>query len=178
MIDARHRAGEQPMLDLGDKPVRPVGYWEADGWDDRAIEAEVLTAISAGHPIPVSRYPLLKGYNGATGQERRDGGSRYAIGRALGLIPWPKFCSICCSTRNVGAHNENYFRPCNARPICRSCHRLLHRRFYDPDPWLKRVNEHAYPGAWFAKIAMSELTREQALYLARCDDPFVMCQLG
>ena len=75
----------QPKLDLGDKPVRPVGYWEKGGWDDRAVDVQVCAAISAGHPIPVSRYPLLRPYNGATGQERRDGGNRYAIGRELGL---------------------------------------------------------------------------------------------
>jgi hypothetical protein len=167
----------QPALDLGDKPVRPVGYWETVDWDDRAVDVRVCVAIQAGHPIPVSRYPLLKSYNGATGQERRDGGNRYAIGRELGLIPWPKFCSVCCSSRFVGAHNCNYFRPCSAMPVCRSCHRLLHRRFYDPNPWLARRHQHAYPGAWFTKIAITELTREQSLWLARQDDPFDVSQL-
>lgn len=168
----------QPKLDLGDKPVRPVGYWEKVGWDDRAVDAQARAAISAGHPMPVSRYPLLRPYNGATGQERRDNGNRYIIGRELGLIPWGKFCSICCSTRFVGAHNENYFRPCSAMPICRSCHRLIHRRFYDPSPWLARAHEHAYEGAWFTIISLTELSRDQSLWLSRQGNPFDVRQLG
>ena len=178
MTDRQQRFIPEPKLDLGDKPVRPIGYWEKAGWDDRAADAKVRAAILAGHPIPVSRYPLLKSYNGATGQERRDGGNRYTIGRELGLIPWPKFCSVCCSTRFVGAHNEIYARPCSAMPVCRSCHRLIHRRFYDPLPWLARAYQHAYPGAWFSKIAISELTREQMLWLSKQNDPFDVSQLG
>jgi len=172
MTDRRQPMIEQPMLNLGDSPARPVGYWELPDWNDRAVDREVRAAIRAGHPIPINRYPLLKSYNGATGQERRDGGTRYAIGRKLGLIPWPKFCSVCCSTKFVGAHNENYFRPCSAMPVCRSCHRLLHRRFYDPAPWLTRVERQAHPGAWFTKISMVELTRAQSLRLAKQNDPF------
>ncbi len=63
-------------------------------------------------------------------------------------------------------------------PVCRSCHRLLHRRFYDPSAWQARAHEHAYPNAWFVKIATTELTREQMLWLAQQDDPFDVGQLG
>lgn len=170
--------GVQTSLDLGDRPVRTVFYFEQPGWDDRAIEADLRIAYGLGQIIfPQPRYALLKAYNGASGEERRFGGNLYYAGVNKGIIPKGRECTVCRGKNSLGAHNENYFRPCNARPVCQSCHRLLHRRFWQPNPWLAVAFQHKYPGAWFANIGLSELSREQAIYLAGLDDPFDVRQL-
>jgi len=170
----------QGQLPLPQPPVdRPASYFDRPEWDDRAIEAEVDRLMLGGVRPPESRYPLLKSYNGATGQERRDGGNKWWIAVRYGLIPRAAltWCSVCLSKQNMQAHNENYFRPCNARPVCTACHRKLHRRFYDPNPWLAVVHANRYPGAWFTKLAISELSRDQSKFLATLDDSFDVRQI-
>jgi hypothetical protein len=169
----------QTSLDLGlPPPPAHKFFFDKPAWDDRAVEAEARALVESGREIiPPSRYPLLKSYNGATGQERRDGGNLWAVAMKRGMAPREPVCSVCTSRLHLQNHNENYFRPCNARPVCSGCHRLLHRRFYQPNPWLARVYEHRYEGAWFTKIALVELTREQSQYLATLDDPFDVRQL-
>src|SRR5690606_25506819 len=111
-------------------------YYDTPGWDDRYIEAKVDEALRGGCNVPNwDHYPLPRPYNGVTGQERRTLSTKFYIAREQGLIPWCRRCTICLSNERVGAHNELYLRPCNARPICSRCHRILHRRFYDPNPW-------------------------------------------
>lgn len=153
-------------------------YYDTPGWDDWIIEAKVIEAMRGGYDLPPSPYPLLRPCNGATGEVRRAGGRKFRIAQKLGLIPWPKLCSVCGSTHRLQSHNECYFRPLNARPICSRCHRLIHRRFYDPQSWLALRHEYAYPGAWFMKIALVELTEAQARYLATLDDPMDARQVG
>ena len=155
-----------------------VFFYEKAGWNDRAVEQECAYLVRSGiEIIPPSRYPLLKGYNGATGQERRDGGDLWGVAVKRGMAPRATVCSICSSRLNLQSHNENYFRPCNARPVCSGCHRRLHRRFYDTNTWLAHVYKYRYEGAWFSRIGLSELTREQSQYLATLADPFDVTQL-
>lgn len=168
----------QQSLPFDDAPKsRPIFYYDKPGWDDRHIEAKVDVLIAQGYPIPENRYPLLKGYNGATGWERRQGGTKWKIAQQNRLVPYPTVCSVCGSTRNLQCHNENYFRPLNAKPVCSSCHRLLHRRFFDPNPWLAVSHDNQYEGAWFRNIALHPLSTEQARYLATLDDPIDVRQL-
>jgi hypothetical protein len=158
-------------------PERPPFYYEAPDWDDRMIEEQVDRLVAKGFPVPVWNYPLPRPYNGATGYERRHNANKFYVARNAKLIPWGTHCSICMKRGSLGAHNENYFRPCNARPICRGCHMLLHKRFRHPGPWLAHARQHAFTGAWFTKMAVHELTRQQALYLASLADPFDVRQI-
>lgn len=115
---------------------------------------------------PIGQPHVFLGYEIVPGQYRPSASARDAL---LGRID-----VLLRDGRKTIARviNENYFRPCSAMPVCRSCHRLLHRRFYDPIPWLTRANAYSYPGAWFTKISMVELTRAQSLRLAKQHDPF------
>lgn len=164
-------------LPLEDTRPRPAFHYDVPGWDDRLLEAKVDAIVRQGFRLPPNPYPLLKGYNGATGQERRNGGEKWKIAKLHKVVPWPTVCSVCLSRKNVQDHNENYFRPLYARPVCSHCHRLLHRRFFDPNPWLAVAHANQHEGAWFRKISLHPLTREQAQLLATFDNPIDVHQL-
>lgn len=173
------RLPAQPSLPLGIEPrSRPEFWYDKAGWDDRVIEATVQRLVDNGFPIPKWNWPTPGPYNGVSGRDRIIGWQKVQVAMRNGLIDRPRMCSICGSTKNVGSHNEIYFRPLNARPVCSRCHRLIHRRFYDPNPWLQIAHEFAYEGAWFRNITLRELTTEQARYLASLDDPMDARQLG
>jgi len=173
----RIREGIQLSLPFAQESARPVFHYDEPGWDDRHVEAKVDALIADGFTLPPNRYPLLKDYNGATGQERRTGGGKWTVALLNKLVPLPTLCSICLSTRNLQNHNENYFRPCAARPLCKRCHFMLHRRFRAPHSWLTHAHQHHYEGAWFTRIAMEEITRDEARYLATLQDPIDAEQL-
>lgn len=93
-------------------------------------------------------------YNGWSPQERLATLPIQKAAIASGKLARPTQCSICLVQGNrnwkaddaVWLHDENYAEPLAAYPICRRCHRILHRRFDHPAPWLALVAEHARGG--------------------------------
>ncbi|MDA9009412.1 hypothetical protein N9K16_05580 [Alphaproteobacteria bacterium] len=51
-------------------------------------------------------------------------------------------------------HLEDYTKPLDWYPMSKRAHHLLHRRFVDPDPWLRFVDKHYREGAWFTLLTM------------------------
>jgi len=108
-------------------------------------------------------------YNGWSPQERRATLAVQKAAIASGKLARPTQCSICRvkGSRNwkaedaVRLHDENYAEPLSADPICRRCHRLLHARFYHPQPWLALVSEHVTPAAWFTQLSMDPRSRHR-----------------
>lgn len=165
--------GYLPFPEPDVHPVRdhPFHFYAPD-WDDRAVEAAVNIRVNQGASVPEWRYPVPGPYNGASGWMRVRGWQKVQIAARVGLIPWPKKCSICGTTHGrIQYHNENYYRPLNVRPICPSCHMTLHRRMRKPGPWLALVNANKFAGAWFLGIGLYEMTREQALFLSTQPNP-------
>lgn len=158
---------DTPNHDVRDHPF----HFYTEDWDDRAIEARIDLLLRTGTVPPSWNYPTPRPYNGASGDMRVLGWQKIQIACRKGILSWPKKCSVCGSTKALQYHNENYFRPLNARPICQACHRTLHRRFRYPSPWMALVYANKFDGAWFARIALTELTTEQALTLAALPDP-------
>lgn len=130
-------------------------HWEKPGFDDLAIQKKVEQAVEKGHrQWPQWSYAVPKPYNGASGPQRIAGWQRVWLACHMGLIPFPKLCSICGSPRNVQYHNEDYFRPLQAKPVCAGCHRVLHMRFRNPDAWLALVARYGQTGKWFSNLTM------------------------
>lgn len=79
-----------------------------------------------------------------------------------GRLQRPTHCSICgcASNRNwraddaVWFHDERYDRPLEPYPVCRRCHRLLHQRFEQPQPWLDLITQHGKGGTWFELLSL------------------------
>jgi hypothetical protein len=62
----------------------------------------------------------------------------------------------------VWLHDEDYSRPLAAYAVCRRCHRMLHQRFDEPEPWLAFVAEHGQGrGAWFEQLSMDPDSRSR-----------------
>ncbi|WP_340317916.1 hypothetical protein [Rhizorhabdus argentea] len=137
---------------------------------DVEIERRVDQLLADGYALPISRWPLLGSYNGATGAERRAGSQKFQIACEKTWIIPEEACSICGATGSLGHHNENYFRPLAAKRVCRSCHGKIHRRYRHPDRWREFVEQRGGEG-WYAFIAPRELTRAEAIILARQPDP-------
>lgn len=133
-------------------------HWQQPGWDDQLVERMVDDAIAQGRVTPPEWvWPLTKPYNGASGEQRVLGWQKVKVAMTMRLMPWPKQCSICLvSGKGMQYHNENYFRPLQAKPICPGCHRTLHRRYREPRPWRMLVARCNYEGAWFADLPMVE----------------------
>lgn len=101
-------------------------------------------------------------YNGWSPEERLATVPIQKAAIACGELARPARCSICriAGNRNwkaddaVWLHDENYADPLAAYAVCRRCHRTLHRRFDNPEPWLALVAKHARGGAWFERLTM------------------------
>lgn len=170
----------QTSFDLGDaqNPAAQFPFhFNYPEWNDRLCEGTAEAWVRSGAYVPEWRWPVPGPYNGASGEERIRAWQLVRVACNKGLMPQPKMCSVCGVQGNVQYHNENYFRPLNARPICNPCHRTLHRRFRFAPTWRGHVNKHGYTGAWFLDLPMRELTREEALRLAEFDNPFDLHQI-
>ena len=101
-------------------------------------------------------------YNGWSPEERRATLALQKAAIADGRLARPTTCSICGCTGSrdwraedaVWLHDENYADPLAAYQVCRRCHRILHRRFDEPEPWGALVQAHPRGGAWFELLSM------------------------
>ena len=99
----------------------------------------------------VSYGPLLKQFNGFTGEERRRGGQLGLWLLKAGCITLPAQCDICGSSGPLNLHGENYYAPASDPALCRPCHRALHLRPWNWNAWRRIVDEAAVTGReWFA----------------------------
>ena len=136
-------------------------HWLEPKWDDLAIQMQVEAVIASGKMNTPKWSGTINPYQGFTPQERINGWKITKCAFAMGLLPKPTMCSVCGTTqRTMESHTEDYSRPIQSKPICRSCHRLLHNRFKKPARWKKLVDAHAYPGAWFKLISLVEVKIE------------------
>lgn len=128
-------------------------YWEHPEWDDLVLEAQVDRAIRSGTCKPPDwKWKTPRPYNGFFGEARIAGWKKVKVALKLGLLPKPERCSICLRSPAGQFHNEDYSRPLKAKPICPSCHRILHQRFRYPETWSNLLTTHSQPGAWFAHL--------------------------
>lgn len=106
-------------------------------------------------------------YNGWTGSQRL---ATLPVQRAAmqsGELRSPRRCSICRIDRDhpaglrIALHDEDYAHPLLAYPICTRCHGVLHRRFSQPDAWLRLVAQHSRAGSWFAQLSLDPETRSR-----------------
>ena len=141
--------------------------------DDREIERRVDAAFARGMKRPSWNWKALGPYNGATGAERVKGWQKLITACKMGLVPWsaPFPCSICGASGFTQFHNECYFRPLYVKPVCRSCHALIHMRFGHPIRWQRLLADYPDPDAWYPRISLTELSREQSLTKSKWDDP-------
>jgi len=109
-------------------------------------------------------------YNGWSLQQRRATLPVQKAAIATGELARPTTCSICgCSGSRdwragdaVWLHDEDYADPLAAYPVCRRCHRLLHRRFEEPQPWLDLVAQYGGGGsAWFEQLSMDSASQRR-----------------
>lgn len=101
----------------------------------------------------VSRYPLLRSFNGFDGTERRRGGQLAGWLLAAGCLTLASHCNICGHRGPVGLHGENYYDVSRDPTLCRGCHKAIHMRFYRSDDWRRLVDASAVTGVeWFALI--------------------------
>lgn len=99
----------------------------------------------------VSRWPLLKPFNGFSGVERRRGGQLAGWLQAAGCIAMPDQCDICGSLGPLSLHGDNYYDVTRDPALCGPCHRALHLRPYQWDAWRRIVDASATMGReWFA----------------------------
>ena len=107
-------------------------------------------------------------YNGWSAEERRATSPVQKQAAKDGRLARPTHCSICgCKGSRdwraedaVWFHDENYTDPLAAYPVCRRCHRTLHRRFEEPEPWLELVEVHGQGGTrWFELLTMDPDSR-------------------
>lgn len=134
-------------------------HWEQPGFDDLAIQKAVEEMVASGRAkFPTWNYPVPGPYNGCTGLERIEGWQRVWLAVRTGLIPSPTTCSVCLAHGKMQYHNEDYTRPLQAKPICPSCHKIIHSRFKNPKGWLQLVARVRRPHhrMWFEDIAMVE----------------------
>lgn len=73
--------------------------------------------------------------------------------------------TVCCITgftrpddpkRNgyMFAHLEDYRKPLDWYPVSKRAHALLHRRFLEPEKWMRFIAKHYVHGAWFTFLTM------------------------
>ncbi len=113
---------------------------------------------------PVTRYPLLKSYNGFSGIERRRGGHLAGWLLAAGCMTLADQCDICGRAGPLAPHGENYYLPASDPTLCRTCHRAIHLRFYRWHDWRLLVDATAVTGnEWFARVPRREIDIAQHL---------------
>lgn len=113
---------------------------------------------------PVTRYPLLKSYNGFSGLERRRGGHLAGWLVAAGCMTLGSQCDICGSRGSLALHGENYYLPSSDPTLCRQCHSAIHLRFYRWDDWRRLVHASSVTGReWFARIPRHRIDIAQHL---------------
>lgn len=154
-------------------------HWLQPGWNDRLVEAEVIQRLNSGAITPREwTWPAMKPYNGSTNEQRIIGWQKVWAAVYAKLIPNCKTCSVCGGTNTIHYHCEDYLRPLDARPICKSCHFALHKRFSQPENWLLIVRRNGAPGDWFFDLRMLERDRgeERAEYERLCRTPITDCR--
>jgi hypothetical protein len=121
----------------------------------------LLNQSSDPQNIP-KRKPWQRPYNGFSWQQR------CAItpvqNRAIkeGRLTRPTVCSICGHTKPddpkgagyIYCHLEDYSRPLDILPACKSCHAALHARFDDPARGFAVAKANWRQGAWFTLLSM------------------------
>ncbi|TXC68262.1 hypothetical protein FSZ31_11290 [Sphingorhabdus soli] len=128
--------------------------FDIDGYIE-ALPRHVLGLPRSNAPprYQVSRFPLLKPYNGFTGIERRRGGHLAGWLLAAGCIRLASKCNICGSSGPLSLHGDVYYDISRDPTLCQPCHRAIHLRFYRWDEWRKVVDASAVTGReWFAQI--------------------------
>lgn len=112
----------------------------------------------------VSRWPLLKAFNGFSGIERRRGGQLGGWLLAAGCMAMPDQCDICAASGPLGLHGENYYDVSRDAALCVRCHRALHLRPFQWDAWRRIVGASAITGReWFALAPRDGLDLAQHL---------------
>lgn len=118
-----------------------------------ALPVQLLSAPRPNAPTryQVSRWPLLKPYNGFSGEERRRGGQLAVWLLAAGCVALPAQCDVCASREPLQLHNETYYHVGRTPAICARCHKAIHLRQWQWDAWRRIVDEVAITGReWFA----------------------------
>lgn len=115
----------------------------------------VRTLCAPRRPTParyqVSRWPLLKSFNGFSGVERRRGGQLATWLLTAGCMALPEHCEICRRPGPLCLHGEVYYDVTRDPALCAPCHRALHFRPYQWDAWRRIVDGAAITGReWFA----------------------------
>jgi hypothetical protein len=109
-------------------------------------------------------------YNGWSPNERRSTLPVQKAAIASGELARPSICSVCrCNGSSdwraddsVWLHDEDYADPLGAYAICRRCHRTLHRRFEDPEPWLALIARRGGEGLkWFELLTMDPASQRR-----------------
>jgi hypothetical protein len=123
---------------------------------DEYLDALPVQPLSPPRPnaptrYQVSRWPLLKPYNGFSGEERRRGGQLAVWLLAAGCVALPAQCDVCARREPLQLHNETYYHVGRTPALCRRCHRAIHLRHWHWDAWRRIVDEAATSGEeWFA----------------------------
>lgn len=131
-----------------------------------ALPVRPLSAPRADAPTryQVSRWPLLKPYNGFCGIERRRGGQLAGWLLAAGCIAMPAACEICGSSGPLGLHGDNYYDVASDPALCRACHKAIHLRHWQWREWERIVDRAAATGReWFALLPRHHLDLAQHL---------------
>lgn len=139
--------------------------FDYDGYLD-ALPRQILgpPRLDAPTRYPVSRYPVLKPFNGFSGIERRRGGHLAGWLVTAGCMTLASKCDICESRGPLALHGDNYYDVASDPTLCRSCHKSIHMRFYRWDDWRRLVDASAVTGSeWFALIPRHGLDIAQHL---------------
>ena len=134
-------------------------FWENPAFNPAALTAQVLPLHAEGKvKFKEWAWPPLPDYNGFPHAMRMRAWQIQWAAITSGLFKKPGNCSVCRGHFGwaIELHNEDYSEPFRCFPVCKECHRSLHKRFRDPAQWLKRVAIYRRPGAWFVDLPMAE----------------------
>jgi len=108
-------------------------------------------------PMPQWRWPVSRPYNGFTGEQRISIWQVTRWAQNVGLLSWPKVCSVCQSRSQVAFHNENYAHPWTPIPLCHACHMAVHGRFRSAKAWehLQAQYGPSKRKSWFAFLGVT-----------------------